>query len=62
MAQYSGGRDRQISAIKASLIYSEFQSSQGSTEKSYLQKGGRGYAIVNLLKNPDVNLCLMLSM
>jgi hypothetical protein len=30
-----GGRGRQISEFEASLVYSEFQDSQGYTEKSY---------------------------
>jgi hypothetical protein len=33
-----GGRDRQISEFEASLVYSEFQDSQGCTEKPCLEK------------------------
>jgi hypothetical protein len=32
-----GGRGRQVSEFKASLIYSEFQDSQGYTEKPCLK-------------------------
>jgi hypothetical protein len=33
-----GGRGRQISEFKASLVYREFQDSQGYTEKPCLKK------------------------
>jgi hypothetical protein len=33
-----GGTGRQISEFKASLVYSEFQDSQGYTEKPCLEK------------------------
>jgi hypothetical protein len=33
-----GGRGRQISEFKASLVYREFQDSQGYTEKPCLEK------------------------
>jgi hypothetical protein len=42
-----GGRGRQISEFEASLIYSEFQDSQGFTEKPCLKKkrGGGGESV-----------------
>jgi hypothetical protein len=37
-SQHLGGRSRQISEFEASLVYKDFQDSQGYTEKPCLEK------------------------